>query len=159
MSNPAYLWLTDENGSPVTGSTLVKNRVGSIELLSVRHNISIPSDGNTGRLTATRIHSPVIVRKEFDSATPYLYRALCEGKTLRSATLKMYQITDAGVEQEYFNITFQNVKLTSITPDLFPGGTTGTHFEEVHFRYETVTWKYTRGNILYSDTWNHRVCA
>ncbi|MDR8284195.1 type VI secretion system tube protein Hcp, partial [Acinetobacter baumannii] len=23
MSNPAYLWLTDTNGSPITGSSLV----------------------------------------------------------------------------------------------------------------------------------------
>ena len=27
MSNPAYLWLTDTNGSPITGSSLVTGRV------------------------------------------------------------------------------------------------------------------------------------
>ncbi|HHB8358011.1 type VI secretion system tube protein Hcp, partial [Klebsiella pneumoniae] len=27
MSNPAYLWLTDTNGSPITGSSLVTGRI------------------------------------------------------------------------------------------------------------------------------------
>lgn len=35
MSNPAYLWLTDENGSPMSGSSLVVGRVGAIEIKSL----------------------------------------------------------------------------------------------------------------------------
>ncbi|MBK0560709.1 type VI secretion system tube protein Hcp, partial [Klebsiella pneumoniae] len=35
MSNPAYLWLTDTNGSPITGSSLVTGRIGAIELKAV----------------------------------------------------------------------------------------------------------------------------
>lgn len=31
MSNPAYLWLTDENGSPMPGSCQAVGRVGAIE--------------------------------------------------------------------------------------------------------------------------------
>ena len=41
MSNPAYLWLTDENGSPMSGSYLVVGRVGAIEIKSLTHNINI----------------------------------------------------------------------------------------------------------------------
>ncbi|HEE1212573.1 TPA: type VI secretion system tube protein Hcp, partial [Klebsiella pneumoniae] len=37
MSNPAYLWLTDTNGSPITGSSLVTGRIGAIELKAVTH--------------------------------------------------------------------------------------------------------------------------
>lgn len=54
MSNPAYLWLTDENGSPVTGSCLMPTRLGSIELRSVSHHVWLPTDQHTGRLTGTR---------------------------------------------------------------------------------------------------------
>ncbi len=35
MSNPAYLWLTDENGSPMPGSCQVVGRVGAIEIKSL----------------------------------------------------------------------------------------------------------------------------
>lgn len=57
MSNPAYLWLTDEKNSPIVGICLVSGRVGAIELKSFTHNVSIPADNQTGRLTGTRVHS------------------------------------------------------------------------------------------------------
>lgn len=59
---------------------------------------------------------------------------------LKSATIKMYQINEAGLEQEYFNILLENVKITSITPDLYPGANTGTHLKTVLIRYEKITW-------------------
>ncbi len=71
MSNPAYLWLTDENGSPMIGSSLVTGRIGAIEIKSLTHNVNIPADSNTGRLTGTRVHTPVIFQKEFDRVTPF----------------------------------------------------------------------------------------
>jgi len=37
MSNPAHLWLTDENGSPIVGSCVMPARLGSIELRFVNH--------------------------------------------------------------------------------------------------------------------------
>jgi type VI secretion system secreted protein Hcp len=156
MSNPAYLWLTDENNSPIVGSSLVSGRVGAIELKSFTHNISIPADNQTGRLTGTRVHSPILFQKEFDRVTPFLYKALSQGATLKSATIKMYQIIEAGIEQEYFNIILGNVKITSITPDLYAGSMSGTHLESIMLRYESITWKHVDGNIQYTDEWNHR---
>src|SRR5471032_1007422 len=122
MSNPAYIWLVDENGSPIIGDSLVAGRIGSVELKSVNHNVNIPTDSNTGRLTGTRLHSPITLQKEFDKITPLLYRALCLGSILKSATIKMYRILDSGVESEYFNIILDNVKVVGITPNLYPGG-------------------------------------
>ena len=98
MSNPAYLWLTDENDSPIIGSCLMPTRTGSIELRAVNHHVWLPTDNNTGKLTGTRLHTPVKIQKEFDRTTPLLFRALCEGRTLKSATLKMYRINEAGLE-------------------------------------------------------------
>ncbi|POW55470.1 type VI secretion system tube protein Hcp [Candidatus Pantoea alvi] len=156
MSNPAYLWLTDENGSPIVGPSLVSGREGAIELKSFTHNVNIPVNGNTGRLTGTRVHMPIMFQKEFDRVTPLLFRALSTGKTLHSATIKMYQINEAGREQEYFNIILQGVKLIAITPDLYPGAQTGTHLETVLLRYEKITWKHCDGNIVFTDAWNER---
>lgn len=157
MSIPAYLWLVDANGSPLIGSSLVSGRIGAIEIRSLTHNVNIPTDGNSGRLTGTRIHAPIQFQKEFDRVTPLLYKAQSEGVTLKNATIKMYTITEAGMEMEYFNIILNNVKVTSITADLYPGALTGTHLETVLLRYESITWKHCDGNILYTDTWNQRV--
>ena len=87
MSNPAYLWLTDENGSPMVGPSLVSGREGAIELKSFTHNVNIPIDGNTGKLTGTRIHMPIMFQKEFDRVTlpGVKYRenfAICDVQTV-----------------------------------------------------------------------------
>ena len=86
MSNPAYMWLTDENGSPMIGSSLVTGRIGAIELKSLTHNVNIPADNTTGAAS-------------------------------------------------------------------------GTHLETILLRYESITWKHCDGNIIYKDSWNHRVTA
>ncbi|MHC2594574.1 type VI secretion system secreted protein Hcp [Kluyvera sp. 1366] len=116
MSTPAHLWLEDENGSPIVGSCLIPLRLGSIELKSFSHGITIPVDPNRGKLTATRVHQPIVIVKEFDKTTPILYRAVCEGRTLKKATIKMYRILESGIESEYFNIILDNVKITTVSP-------------------------------------------
>ncbi|MBB3306774.1 hypothetical protein FHW71_003362 [Enterobacter sp. Sphag1F] len=63
MPVPAHLWLEDENGSPIVVSCTMPTRLGSIELNTVMHNITIPVEQLTGRLTATGIHVPISVQK------------------------------------------------------------------------------------------------
>nr|WP_314420169.1 type VI secretion system tube protein TssD [uncultured Erwinia sp.] len=159
MSTPAHLWLEDENGSPIVGSCPMPLRLGSIELKSFSHGVTIPVDPNWGKLTGTRVHRPITIVKDFDRITPLLYRAVCEGRTMKKGTIKMYRILESGVEAEYFNIILDNVKITTVAPYLAPNGVSSTHLETLELRYEAITWKYTEGNIIYRDSWNDRCCA
>ncbi|MEB7600215.1 Hcp family type VI secretion system effector [Raoultella terrigena] len=159
MSNPAYLWFIDENGSPIVGGSMVLGREGSVEVKSLSHHLTIPTDRNTGKLTGTRIHTPILIQKEFDRTTPLLARAICRGVTLKSAEIKMYRTNEAGFEVEYFNMLLENVKVTGFTPGLHPGVASGTHLENIEMRYETIQWKYTDGNIIFKDGWNERATA
>ncbi|MNZ45817.1 Major exported protein [compost metagenome] len=159
MSTPAYLWLEDENGSPVIGSCLMPTRLGSIELKSFSHGVTIPVDPSWGKLTGTRVHRPITIVKEFDQTTPLLYRAVCEGRTMKKATIRMYRILESGVESEYFNIVLEDVKITTVSPYLAPNGLSSTHLETLELRYTAITWKYTEGNIIYRDAWNDRCYA
>lgn len=72
MSTPAHLWLEDENGSPIVGNCLMPLRLGSIELKSFSHGVTIPVDSSWGKLTGTRVHRPITIVKEFDQTTPLL---------------------------------------------------------------------------------------
>ncbi len=65
MSVPAYLWLYDATGTLIRGDSEVLEREGSIEIQSFGHGLTVPYDGNTGRLTATRIHNAMNIEKEF----------------------------------------------------------------------------------------------
>ena len=88
MAVPVHLWLKDDGGANIRGSSDVRDREGSIELRSIHHNLSIPTDSNTGKLTGTRQHAPFQFDKEIDSSSPYLYKAVGTGQTLHSAEIK-----------------------------------------------------------------------
>lgn len=154
MSTPAHLWLEDENGSPIVGSCQMPLRLGSIELKSFSHHVTIPVDASWGKLTGTRVHSPITIVKEFDRTTPILYRGVCEGRTFKKGVIKMYRITESGTEAEYFNILLENIKMTTVSPYIAPNGLSSTHLETLGLRYQAITWKYVDGNILYRDAWN-----
>ncbi|NMP26384.1 type VI secretion system tube protein Hcp [Rahnella sp. SAP-1] len=161
MAVPVHLWLKDDGGAAIKGASDVQDREGSIELRGIHHNLSIPTDPHTGRLTGTRQHAPFQFEKEIDPSSPYLYKAAATGQTLQSAEIKWYCIDNAGQEVEYFNILLEMVKVISVTPMMHdtrncPG--TG-HMESVALHYEKITWKYVDGNIQYTDAWNERTTA
>ena len=72
-----HIWFTNENNAPVTGECLMPTRLGSTELKSFNHSMWIPTDSNTGKLTGTRLHVPIIFEKEMGCITPYPFRAVC----------------------------------------------------------------------------------
>jgi type VI secretion system effector, Hcp1 family len=160
MAIPAYLWLKDDGGANIKGSVDVWGREGSIEVNGFSHSLSLPTDGMTGKITGTCNHSAIIIQKEFDSSSPYLYKAVAKGQTLKSAEFKWYRINDAGQEIEYFNMLLDGVKIVGVSPLMHdtkdPTKEKHNHLECVELRYEKITWKHCEGNIMFSDSWNER---
>lgn len=163
MANPIHLWLQDDGGADIKGSSTVDKRVGSIEVISQDHSLHIPTDDNTGKLTGTRVHAPFVFSKEIDSSTPYLYKAVTTGQTLKSAEFKWYRINENGQEVEYFLTKLENVKVVSVAPKMHDIKDTSkakySHLEQVELRYEKITWTFSDGNIIHSDSWNERPSA
>ena len=160
MPIPAYLWLKDDGGADISGTVDVQNREGSIEILGFSHGVNLPVDTATGKITGKRFHAPISFEKEFDSSSPYLYKAVSKGQTLKSAEFRWYRINYAGQEEEYFNMLLEGVKVVSVNPGMpntkMVGMSAINHMESVSFMYEKITWKYCDGNILFSDSWEDR---
>ncbi|HAU5566515.1 TPA: Hcp family type VI secretion system effector [Serratia fonticola] len=160
MPIPANLWLKDDGGADIRGSVDVQNREGSIEITGFSHNVRLPTDPMTGKATGTRKHAPIIIQKEFDASSPYLYKAVSTGQNLKSAEFRWYHINDAGQEVEYFNILIEGVKIIGVSPIMHdtkdPCKEKHNHLECVEFAYEKITWKHCDGNIIFSDSWNER---
>jgi type VI secretion system secreted protein Hcp len=158
MAVPAHLWIYDSNGSLVQGGSDVIGREGSIEIQSFNHGLSIPYNPNTGRLTSTRVHGHLSIEKEFDKATPYLYRAVARNDDLQKAVIKWYKINVAGVEEEFFHITLESVRVIDIHPTMInfkrAEGMLAVPTESIGLAYNKVTWHYLDGNIQFTDEWN-----
>jgi len=159
MAVPAYIWIYNATGSLIQGSSRVTLREGAIEMQSFHHGVHIPYDHTFGKLTDDQLS----FTKEFDKATPYLNRAVCQGETLKQAIIKWYRINDAGLEEEFMHIILENVKVVAVTPVMHnfknTGGQINNPAESVSLAYETITWRYLDGNIAYTDAWNQRVMA
>ncbi|PWW09205.1 type VI secretion system Hcp family effector [Mangrovibacter plantisponsor] len=89
MAVPVHLILTDDGGALTRGSSDAIGREGSIELRGLQHNLAIPTDPMTGKVTGTRQHSPFQFSKELDSSSPYLFKATATGQNLKSAEICM----------------------------------------------------------------------
>ncbi|TDQ24379.1 type VI secretion system secreted protein Hcp [Raoultella sp. BIGb0149] len=160
MAIPACLWLKDDGGALIRGGVDVINRESSIEIKGFHHNLMIPTDNATGKVTGTRMHSPMLLVKEFDYSSPYLYKAVSTGQNLTSAEIKWYKINDAGQEVEYFNMFLEEVRIVSISPSMAsPDNPNENHMETLELRYEKITWKHCDGNIMHTDAWNQRQTA
>ena len=160
MATPIYLWLFEEDGKLIKGNVDVNGREGSIELTGMQHNIFIPNDQASGTITSLRQHEAYTFEKEVDSSSPLLYRALTTGRNLAKAILRYYRINDNGMEEEYFNVVLDNVKVCHILPIMFDVRDdefeNHGHIEHVGLRYEKITWLYTDRNIQHSDKWASR---
>lgn len=160
MPIPAYMWLKDDGGANIKGSVDVKDREGSIEVIGFSHGLNIPVDSRNGKITGTRSHSPMMLEKEFDSSSPYLYKAVAKGQTLKSAEIRWYRINDAGQEEAYFIMTIEGVKITGVNPGMpnakMSGNSQINHMESVSMMYDKITWHYVDGNVQYTDEWNVR---
>lgn len=163
MAIPAYLWLYDQSGALINGGSLVIGREGAIEVQSFTHGLSVPFDGNTGRLTSTRVHQSMGIVKEFDKSTPYIYRGVATSEKLQKAIIKWYRINDSGMEEEFLHIVMESVRLLNINPHMHnfkdPSGHASAPTESIGLGYEKITWLYLDGNISFTDTWNSRVYA
>jgi type VI secretion system secreted protein Hcp len=158
MAIPLHLWLKDSNGADIVGSSQVAGRDGSIEVLSVAHGLNTPVDAHTGRLMGTRAHRPLCIEKEIDRASPILYRAIARSELLGEAILRWYRVDESGSEVEYFRMTMEGVRVTSISPRMpnfkDESRQSQNHTEFVELRYSAITWAYLDGNLMFKDAWN-----
>lgn len=99
-----------------------------------------------------------MIEKEFDSSSPYLYKAVATGQTLNSAEIRFYNINNAGQEVCYFMIMLEGVKITGVNPGMpntkLTGNSQINHMESISFQYNKITWRYVDGHVQYTDDWN-----
>jgi type VI secretion system secreted protein Hcp len=152
MPVPASLEIPD-----IPGSSTIEGREGHMEILGYRHELYMPTDRKDGSATGTRVHNEFVVIKNFDKGTPNLYKYLCNGKKIPSATLHWFMIDENGVETEYFTHELTDARVIAIRPHMpdvdNPANEQYKHMEEVSFAYKKIKWLFVDGNVEYEDDW------
>lgn len=156
MSLPAYLFLYDENGMMLKGSSLALGREGAIEVMSSSYGVGQPIDSHTGRIHGCRQHEAFVIHKELDKLSPLLAIYVCEAKRLQKAVVRYYEINHAGVEREIYRITMEGVAIMSVNAShtYIPGSNSHNMIETVSLRFNSIEWHYLEGMIKYGDSWS-----
>ncbi len=157
MATPGYAEFLDDQGNLIEGGVQIAGREGWSEIMEFEHGMDIPTDPHTGKLTGVRQHGELTLVKEYDSASPLLYRACCVGQTLSEVNIHWYQIDDTGTEVEYFRHTLEQAKVAAVKSFMHntkdPRYERMTHLEKVSLVYGQITWLYVDGSLEYTDSW------
>jgi len=157
MPYPAYMWVKNSEGNEIKGSVPIAGKEGSIEIQEFRHELALPIDPITSKPQGLRRHKPITIIKEFDAASPYLYKACKDGETLQSIEIKWYQINKNGKETEYFNHLLESCRVTSVRALMHSTKESARkdtgHLEEVAISYDKITWTYVDGALSATDDW------
>lgn len=140
-----HMTLSDD-GTDIQGSCTAAGKEGTIAVVGLGHQVSIPYEPSSGLPTGSRQHGPLTVLKYIDKSSPLLYKMLCEGNT-GDMELKFYSDNHPGGGiQHYYTITLEDVKIVDMKM-AFP------NVESVSFIYQDITWTCEEGGIFFHDVW------
>lgn len=134
----------------ILGDSDIVGRENTIPVIGFSHGLTIPIDTQSGQATGSRVHSPLMITKRMDSATPKLYQACVSGESLGSVELKFYRIDPTGKDDHYFSITLTNARVVDMR-NSYP------NIEQVSMVYEEIEWSWTKDGTMTQDSWTSAV--
>jgi type VI secretion system secreted protein Hcp len=156
----AYLRLKGQSLGNITGSVTRKGLEGWIAVLAASHDISSPHDGATGQVTGQRIHTPFVITKEVDQASPRLYSALASNELITEWELRFFRrqkMLGATGDVNHYRVTLTNASLVSISlrmaNDTNARPARLAEHELVAFTYQQIDWTWALGGVTATDTW------
>jgi len=147
----AYLTLTGEKQGQIKGGVTQKGREGTIAVYQLHHEITSPRDAASGQARGKRIHKPLVITKEIDTASVKLFQALVTNESLKKVVINFYQpaaigAKGGGLEINSYRITLTDAVITNISqnlPNIFnPAEMKFPFLEKVEFVYQKITWEY-----------------
>jgi type VI secretion system Hcp family effector len=136
---------------PVAGYTSQKGDdffAGMIECTYFEQSVSTPFEsGNSVQATSNRSHSPALVRKHVDEATPAIRELMRLTEPLNVEFFFHRPAEKKSGDHRFFGIQLTNAKIASIkmvSPDAMLDGDNDTVMphEEIHFLFETIKTSY-----------------
>ena len=129
------------------GSSLKEGREDSIDVFGVCHTITQPVEPTTGQATGVRVHSPFVIVKKIDKASPGLNKALVTGQNLAEVVIDYYRVDpQSRAETAYYKVTLRNARVASFSQVI-------GLYEEISFVYEEIEWNWLPDSIEEMDKW------
>ncbi len=172
MNNPIFMSVQGSRQGLITEGAYTKESVGNSyqaghEKESVikgyTHNITIPRDPLSGQPSGQRVHSPYIVTKLLDKASPLLMNALVSGETLPKIEIKKYRTNYEGKLEHYYTTILEDAVIVDINSDaphvIGEKERDVAPLEHVSFSYRKISWRHEIASTSGEDDWRKGIGA
>ena len=172
MQNPMYITINGKKQGLITSGAFTQASIGNSWqeghtdqsiVKGYSHNITIPRDPLSGQPSGQRVHSPLVITKLLDKASPLLASALVDGETLSSVIIDKYRTNADGKLELFYKVELEEALVLDITPDA--PHTFGemekdvAPLEHVSFSYRKITWTHVIAGTSAEDDWRKGVGA
>jgi len=165
----AYVKFTGQKQGAINGSVTANQFKGDSLVFGIDLDTQVPADVSAGLATGKRQHSPLILVKPIDAATPRLYSAMANNERLTKVvvdvtgpdpqgkgitTLFSYTLTDAQIVDLHHSMTTPCVGSAPCKATGPDGNIVGPDepTESIAMIYGSITITY--GNATVTDDWN-----
>jgi type VI secretion system secreted protein Hcp len=170
MPTPAYINIRGITQGEITQSAFTADSVGNVfveghedEILvqKIEHQITVPTDPQSGQPSGQRVHKPFKFTSALNKATPLMYQALTSGEKLESVVVRWYRTSGEGKQEHFFNTVLEDaiiVEINTVLPHVQDKQNEEyTQLVEVSMTYRKITWTHIVARTEGSDDWRKPV--
>jgi type VI secretion system secreted protein Hcp len=152
-----YATLTGQKSGVIKGSVTAKGHEGTIAILDYSYEVTSSRDPATGLATGKRQHTPLVIRKEVDSATPMILNMLTQNENLTAAKFEFFETSSTGVETATQVVELTNGSISDFqqaygtVPSDIPSVV--RDLETISFTFQKITFTDIKSGKTASDDW------
>ena len=166
MPTPAYISIHGQAQGHITQGAFTSDSVGNVyveghedEILvqEVDHQITTPTDPQSGQPTGQRVHKPLIFTCALNKASPMLYQALATGEMLPTVEVKWFRTSVDGKQEHFFTTKLEDatvVDIHTVLPHAQDSSNANyTQLIKTSLAYRKVSWSHVVAGTEASDDW------
>ncbi|MFJ2524969.1 Hcp family type VI secretion system effector [Pseudomonas sp. P1B16] len=166
MPTPAYIAIEGTSQGLITKNAFTPDSVGNVyveghenEILAqeIKHQVTVPTDPQSGQPSGQRIHKPFVFTCALNKAVPMLYQALVRGEVLPMTTVRWYRTSVEGKQEHFFTTELVDgiiVDINSVLPHAQNKVNENyTQLIEVSMTYRKITWEHRVAGTSAIDDW------
>lgn len=166
MPTPAYISIHGQNQGHITKGAFTPDSVGNayveghedeIMAQAIDHQITMPTDPQSGQPAGQRVHKPLIFTSVLSKASPMLYQALVTGEMLPTVEVKWFRTSNDGKREHFFTTKLEDATVVEIDTVLPHAQDTDnanyTQLIKTSLAYRKVSWSHVVAGTEASDDW------
>ena len=159
MANHGYMTITGKAQGLISAGCSTQDSIGNkcqtahadeIMVLSYTHNMV--NIGNINKPT----HSPIVITKNVDKASPLLAQALSSREEI-NCTISFYRVSSFGLQEKFYSVTINGGIIADLTIEM-PHAILQSDAEpqeHVAIRYRDITWTHHVAGTSGYSTWEN----